>query len=131
MGIIGVALARNADNAKRILIPFSCLASVDVGDLVYQDSSVDERVNTAVDNTTVAQIIGVVYSKSQPTIANVLVLGVAEGFSGLSRGDRVFLSTSGTPTTTKPASGYLHNLGVAISATDFLIIPNNIRVKLT
>jgi len=131
MGIIGVALARNAENAQRILIPFGCDVSVQVGDFVYQHATTPEWAVTAPDNTLVSQVIGVVYAKPQPQIANVLVLGIAEGFSGLTTGARVFLSATGTPTNTRPTSGYVHNLGVAVSSTDFLLIPNNIRVKLT
>jgi hypothetical protein len=131
MGIIGVALARNADNAKRILIPFGCDVTVAVGDFVYQDSATDEWVKTATNNTLVSQVIGVVYAKPQAQIASVLILGIAEGFSGLITGSRVFLSPTGTPTNTRPTSGFVHNLGVAVSETDFLLIPNNIRVKLT
>ena len=131
MAIIGVALARNAENAQRILIPFACSVSAAIGDLVYQNPSVNESVIVAADNTQIQQIIGVIYAKPQPTIASVLILGIAEGFSSFTVGGRVFLSATGTPTTTRPSAGFLHNLGVAISPSEFLIVPNNIRVKLT
>lgn len=130
MAVIGVALARNADNAKRIILSFSCANTVAVGDLVYQDTTNDSFVITATNNTEVSQIIGVVYSKSTPFDANVMIIGVFDGFSGLSAGARIFLGANGLPTITKPTTGYVHNLGVAISATEALIIPNNIRVKL-
>lgn len=132
MAIIQVALARNAENAQRVLIEFSCLSSVAINDLVYMDSSNPETVITATGHTHLNQIIGVVFSKPQTTIARVLVLGLASGFSSFTVGGRVFLSETGVPTTTRPTTspGYLHNLGVAVSSTDFLFIPNNIRVKL-
>lgn len=131
MAIIGVALARNADTAQRIVINFQCDAGANVGDFVYQSSAADNKVTSITDNTLVNQTIGIIDSKPQATVASVLILGSKDGFSGLTRGDRIFISTSGTATTTKPTTGYLHNIGVALSATEILFIPNNIRTKLT
>ena len=130
MGVISAALAVNAQESERVVIPFNCDVSASVGDLVYQDPSNDEKVIVLTDNTTVYQCIGIILTKSAATTANVLVLGLYEGYAGLSRGNPIFLSTSGTITTTKPASGYLHRLGVAVSSTKVLMIPNNVRTKL-
>lgn len=129
MAIIGVALANNANNAERILLSFSCYSSLAPGDLVYQDNAVDEFVIKAESNALVNQVIGICYSKPSPNTARVLILGVYEGYSGLTTGARGFVSVTGTITHTLPSSGYRHNLGIAVSSTGFLFIPNNIRVK--
>lgn len=130
MAIIGVALAKNADTATRIVIPFSCDSSLAVGDLVFESSSVDKKVEKAVDNFGVPQVFGICVEKPDTTTAKILILGIATGFTGLTRGGRIFLSATGSLTTTKPSTGYLHNLGVAVSSTEVMFIPNNIRVNL-
>lgn len=128
MAIIGVSLARNADTALRVVIGFACQAGLVTGDLVYQSSVDDKSVIKVPDNTLVAQTIGVCLEKPTTTTCKILVLGVVDGQTGLTKGGRIFLSTTGTLTTTKPATGYLHNLGVAVSATEALFIPNNVRL---
>lgn len=130
MAIIGVALARNAETARKVLYRFQCETSANVGDFVYQDPLVDEKVIANTDNQSVYQTIGVIDSKPDSQIAEVMLLGVRGGYSGLTRGAKVFLSSSGGATTTKPTSGYLHILGVAISSEDILLLPNNVRTKL-
>ena len=130
MAIIGVALARNADTARKIIIRFQCDTSANVGDFVYQDPSNDTKVLVNSDNNQTSPTIGVIDSKPDTQIAEVLVLGVKAGFSGLSRGGKVFLSSSGTATNTKPVNGYVHILGVATSSSEMLVIPNSIRTKL-
>lgn len=129
MGIIGVALARQAETAREIVIPFTCEASAAEGDLVYQDPLNDKRVIVATDNTQVPQVFGVIKEKSGPTDANVLILGIAGGFSSLTISGRIYLSTTGTITQTIPTTGFVHNLGFAVSETEILFIPNNIRAK--
>ena len=131
MAIIGVSLARNADTAQRVVIEFSCDPSVAVNDVVYQSSAADETVLRFTNNTEVSQAIGVCIEKINATTCKVLVLGVVPGFTGLTRGGRIFLTDTGTLSNVKPSAGYLHNLGVAISATEILFIPNNIRVMQT
>lgn len=130
MAIIGVALARNAETARKVILRFQCESSANVGDLVYQDTSNDAKVLVNTNNSLVQQTIGIIDSKPDAQLAEVMILGVKSGYSGLTRGGRVFLSTSGSVTTTMPTSGYLHNIGVAISESDILFIPNNIRTKL-
>lgn len=128
MAIIGVALARKAETAKEIVIPFDCEASASINDLVYQDPANDKKVLVNTDNTLVYQTIGIIKEKPSPTSANVLILGIFDGFTGLTRSTKVFLQTDGTAGQTLPTTGYVHNLGVAVSETEILFIPNNIRV---
>lgn len=129
MGIIGVALARQAETAREIVIPFTCLASAAVGDLVYQDPLNDKSVIVATSNTAQPQVFGVIKEKPGTTDANVLILGIVDGFSALAISGRVYLSTTGTITQTIPTTGFVHNLGFAVSETEVLFIPNNVRAK--
>ena len=128
MGVIGVSLAVNAKTSNRVVDFFDCDASAAVGDLVYQDTTVDQSVIVASNNTTTEPIIGIVFDKSDSTRCRVLFIGVMVGYSGLTRGGKIFLSTLGGVTTTKPATGYMHILGVAVSATEILFLPNNVRI---
>lgn len=129
MAVIGVALAQNATTATRVALNFQCDVSATVGDLVKQSSTVSEKVDVLSTNTDIGPCIGVILEKPQPQIAKVLLLGVKEGFAGLTVGAKVFLSTTGSVTTTKPTTGYLHILGVALASDAVLFIPNNIRTK--
>ena len=128
MAIIGVALARNAQTAKAIVIPFSCEASASIGDLVYPDPSTDLKVLVNTDNQEIEQTIGVILEKPASESANVIVLGIVTGYTSLTRGGKIFLSDSGTITQSPPATGYIQNLGVAVSETDILLQPSNERV---
>jgi hypothetical protein len=128
MAIVGVSLARNADTAQRVVIQFSCDASTAVGNPVYQSSIDDQTVIPVTTNSSVSQVIGVCIEKINATTARILILGIASGYTGLTKGGRIFLSTTGTLSNTRPLTGYIHNLGVAISATEILFVPNNIRV---
>lgn len=129
MGIIGVALAQNAQTAKEIILRFTCEATALPGDLVYQDQSNAKKVLVNTDNALTEQTIGVIKEKPGPTDANVLILGILPGFTGLTISGRIFLGTSGGITQTIPTTGYVHNLGLAVSETEILFIPSNERVK--
>lgn len=128
MSIIGVALARNADTARKVIYSAQCDASLNVGDLVYIDPSTANKVLKATGNTAVNQVIGVVDTKPQATIAEVMLLGVRTGYTGLTVGSKVFLSTSGTVTSTKPSTGHIHVLGFATDTTDVMFIPTGVKV---
>lgn len=128
MAIIGVALARDADTAQRVVIQFACTASTAVNDVVFQSSGADQSVEPFVNNTVSNQALGICIEKINATTCKVLLLGIATGFSGLTRGARIFLSTTGTLSPTKPPTGYLQNLGIATSSTEAMFIPNNIKV---
>lgn len=130
MAIIGVALARNAETARKILIRFQCETTASVGDFVHLDPFNNQKVLVSSDNTSVYQTIGIIETKPDTQLAEVLILGVIGGFTSLARAQSVFLGTSGEATTTKPTTGYLHILGIAVSDTEVLITPNRIRTKL-
>jgi hypothetical protein len=128
MAIIGVALAQNAETARKVIIKFQCLASANVGELVYIDPSNADKVLVQTGNTLANHTIGAIDSKPQATFAEVIVLGVRGGYSGLTIGAKVWLSPSGSVTTTMPTNGYKHPLGMAVSSTEVLFIPTSVKV---
>lgn len=127
---IQIALAQNADNAKRVLLTFNCEASLAIRDLVYLDPTTDNKVLAATDNLNLSPVVGVCYAKAGDTVARILVLGVMNGYTSLTRSGKIFLSETGIVTHSRPTNaGYEHILGVATSETEILFIPNSIRVK--
>ena len=114
--------------ASRVVLTFDCLASVSVKDVVYQDSVTDTFVNESVNNTETQPSIGTVISKPTTTTCNVLILGLEDGYSGLTIGAKVFLGASGGTASSFPASGYIQTLGIAVSATQIYFQPNTTRV---
>ena len=129
---IQIALAANAENARRVLQTFSCESSLNVGDPVYIDPTTANKVLKPGDNLGAEQIIGLVFQKPSPESARVIMLGVTPGFSGLTICGRVFLSTAGAVTQTKPTNnGYLQRVGIAVSETENLVFPDNVKVKMT
>jgi hypothetical protein len=123
------SVANTAQEAKRVVVAFFCDSATAVGDLVYVSPTDNNFVITAIDNVTVQPVIGVVYAKSQPTVCGVLLLGIKTGYTSLTKGAKVFLSTTGTVTQTLPAAGYHHILGVAVSETEILYSMNSVRTK--
>lgn len=110
-------------------ITINCDSSLNVGDLVVQSLSFDNKVEKCVNNTTITPCIGIVVSKDSSTICKIKQTGTYNGFSGLIKGQHVFLSLTGTPTSSIPATGYLQILGTALSATELLISIQILRVK--
>lgn len=122
------APAPGSQSATRVVLQFNCDVSAAVGDVVYQDSLNDQKVIVAVDNTSVQPAIGVIINKIDPTTCEVLILGLYEGFSGLTIGRAVFLSTSGGISSLDPATGYSHKLGVAVAPDTVFFTPTTTRV---
>ena len=125
---VQIALAANADNAKRVLHTFTCESSLALRDPVYFDATTPNKVLKPSDNVTSGIIVGFVYQKPSDTTARVIIVGVLDGFSGLTQGSRVFLSATGGVTQTRPVSGITQCIGVACSSTEILVVPNTTRV---
>lgn len=66
-------------------------------------------------------IFGVVLSKPSPLIAKVAFVGIVSGYSGLTTGSPIFISTSGLPTHTAPTTGMSQEIGKAVSTTEIFI----------
>jgi len=116
-------------SVKKIEITRNCDAGLSIGDFVFESLSIDNYVEKAVDNTSIAPVIGIVISKPTSTSATIVVLGLVGGFSGLTKGKNVFLSTLGEATNVLVTSGYHQVLGYAESATEVFIRPQLMRVK--
>lgn len=120
-----------ADQASRVVLPFNIDPGASIGDIVYQDPLTANAVIVNTDNTQVKPSIGIVIAKPTPTTADVLVLGIYTGFTGLTIGDRIWLGTDGAATTTPPGEGYQQALGIAVAADTVFLMPNNTRVLKT
>lgn len=117
-----------AKTAPKVIL-MACNPSAAVRDLVYQDTSVDMKAIVASNNTATEPVIGIILDKPSSTTANVLILGIVSGYSGLTRGSKLFLGIGGTFTHAAPTSGYVQPLGVALSSTQVLFIPSIHRTK--
>ena len=63
--------------------------------------------------TTGAVVIG--------NVANIQTSGELEGFSGLTINSKVYLQANGTITSTIPTTGFIQQIGIALTATKVLI----------
>ena len=106
-----------------------CLASAQIGDLVVESEVLVDRVDVVGDNTDVRPVFAIIIDKLSDTECVILLLGVIGGFSGLTKGRKIFLSTSGGLTSTPPSTGYMQSLGVAKEASIIDFFPNMQRVK--
>jgi hypothetical protein len=102
-------------------------SAVGVGDVVYQDGSVDDKVAISASSTASSNPpIGVVSEVVDTT--NCIVChsgGIVTGLSGLTRGAKYWLSDVGTTgntlTSTQPSTD-AYFVGVALSATSLLVL---------
>lgn len=113
----------------RVVDTYICDSGANIGDLVFESLTTDNYVEVAVDNESIAPVIGVIISKPSSTQAEVLFLGKVGGFSGLTKGQNVFVSVSGGLTSTLVSTGYHQVMGYATSATEVFIRPQLMRVK--
>ena len=101
------------NSAKSITQIRNCDISALAGDFVMESSSITNGVDVSVNNTDVRPTIGVIIRKLTDTTCEVLFFGTLTGFSGLTKGRKLFLDTDGTITSTAVTSGYLQCLGTA------------------
>lgn len=107
---------------------FDCDPDASMNSLVVADTVTDNKVLSIASNSYSNLVFGAIVSKPSPITCNVLLAGGLDGYSGLSRGQAVFVSLGGLPATTPPVSGGLQSIGIAISATkvSFNFSPNKI-----
>lgn len=116
------------DPERLVIREYECNATLQPGDLVRQSLTTDKKVLKVTDNIQ-GPALGIVMSKPTPTTAKVLIIGIIGGFTGLARGKKVYVSSTGIPTSTQPASNYIQVLGIAISSSEFYLKPEYIRIK--
>src|SRR5574343_1756410 len=66
-------------------------------------------------------IFGVGLIKPSSLQITVLFMGIMAGYSGLTTGAPVFISTTATPTHTPPSTGIVQQIGFAVSQTEIMI----------
>lgn len=117
--------------AQNVVETRSCAVTAEVGDLVVESEVFVDRVDVAVDNVDVRPVFAIIIKKITDTSCQILLLGQVGGFSGLTKGRKVFLSETGGITSIPPTTGYMQSLGVAKedSVVDFR--PNMQRVRRT
>lgn len=109
------------DAISTVKVEFTCDASAAVYDWVIMSQTVTGKVESVVNNNYDDLIVGVICDKPTSTTCNVMMLGRLDGFAGLTPGFRVFVDTGGTPSTSKPPTGAVQVLGLAISTTEMLV----------
>lgn len=111
-------------------VDMECSAGDVVGSFVYQISPVIVSVFT--DNLNAEPCIGVIEEKPDSTHARVVVFGPSSIiFPDVVFNQLVFLGIDGTPTSTKPAGGYLHYLGRGNDTGKIFVNPSLFIVKQT
>jgi hypothetical protein len=114
-----------------VLIDASVLATDDVGDLVYVSGApVGGLFTTTKANPfdkTKMPAVGMVLSKSSPTVAKVILSGVITGlYIGLIPNKVYFVDPSARLSATPPVGGtrYVQQVGVALSSSSFFFNPS-------
>lgn len=106
-----------------------CDAAVAIGDFVYVDPVVVNKVVKNTDNAPDYPTIGAVTLKPTATTCRVRLYGEVTGMSGLTQADYVFLSITGTATSVPPTTDYVQILGYALSSTTMIVNPQILRTR--
>lgn len=103
---------------------FDCSETLQIGDLVRASTTQQDLVEVITSNVYQGLVLGVVIRKPTSTKCEVLILGKAEAVAtDFVFGDVVWVGTDGSLTTTKPATGHLQKMGIALTTTDMILIP--------
>jgi len=122
--IIGLAVQAYASAyLKNSFARFGATAghALSIGDVVCLKDADGYAYKADADNATLRPAVGIVTKAGAAgESVSIMTLGIFGGYSGLTEGAPVYLSgTAGTATQTAP-SGYLQQVGIAISATSYL-----------
>jgi hypothetical protein len=127
-GLAGVVIAE----AKTVISNFNCEATAVVGDVVHVSEFDNNTVITNVDNLHSRPTIGILIEKLSATECKVLTHGKwTQSYLGLEKGKKVFLSVSGSLTTTPPNTGYVQVVGLCYEEDKIFVNPSKERVKRT
>lgn len=99
-----------------------------VGDMVMNSETVDNGVDSVVDNWDDRDVIGIITEKPTTTTCIVMTKGRVEGLSGLTKAQKVYLGADGAFTSTKPTDGYVRVVGHAIDADKVNFDPINTKI---
>jgi len=116
------------EQSESIVSLRNCLVGASIGDLVLESLAIVNGVDTSSDNTDIRPVIGIIISKPTTTTCDVFMLGLLDGFAGLTKGGKVFLETDGSITQTIVSTGYVQTLGIASDTDTINFNPQTIRV---
>lgn len=114
-----VAADQTVSAALEILL--DCDPFLEVGDIVIAHPSTDNFAFPIYSNVYDNLAIGICVDKPSTSTCKIRVGGVYSGYGSLVRGKPVFVGVDGIPTTTKPETGHLQIIGVALTATTISI----------
>lgn len=125
--------ASSVEFAEKIVDIFACASNVQIGDLVRASNLFADTVETVTSNVYSDIVIGFVISKPTATSCEVLFSGKVEdnGITGLTFGKVIWVGLSGQITTTRPTTGHLQKLGVAIKENKIFLLPSLEKVILS
>ena len=110
--------------------PYTCEAIAEIGDLVYISESLPTKVEINLNNTNDQPTIGIILKKVGDTNCIVCFIGkLPITFPGLSIGDKLFLSSTGTISSTVPTTGYIQELGFCYANDKVFLKPIYTRIK--
>ena len=110
---------------------YTCEDFASIGDLVYISESLPTKVEINDDNMSDQPTIGIILKKVGDTNCIVCFIGKlpALTFPGLSIGDKLFLSSTGTISSTVPTTGYIQELGFCYANDKVFLKPIYTRIK--
>jgi hypothetical protein len=127
----GTGTAPVADTAAKVTIIYDCDASAAIGDIVVLSQVTPNKVESLTSNVYTGLAIGQIIAKPSSIRAEVQVLGILTAAGGgFSIGLPVFIDASGVLTTTRPTTGSIQVMGIAISTTDYNLMPGTNKVTL-
>lgn len=100
-----------------------------VGDLVYMDSLVYNKVNVATDNRSPRPIIGMVSSISSSSIVKVILWGKVKINDALPPSSKLYISPIGKLSINIPINEFVQYIGSIINDDEILLAPEPLRVK--
>lgn len=111
---------------------YNCESSTSIGDNVYMNPTISDKVEVATDNRNDNPIVGIVIEKLSSSVAKVLLSGECPlVFSGLDKSKPVFLSATGTLNNSAPATGFIQKMGMCLEDNKIFLNIDYMRVKRT
>lgn len=120
---MGVAVSQEGvQSAPKLVATFDTDVATLPGHFVRVngDNSVT-KISDNLEATIPNGVFGVGFAKPSSTEIDVIFSGIVGGYSGLTAGSPVFISSSGLPTHTPPASGMVQQIGFAIKPTEIFV----------
>lgn len=126
------AVVNEVEFAKKAADTFICDVSAQVGDVVRHTSTPD-TVEVITSNPYTGKAFGTIIEKISDTVCTVQyggkIAGAANGLSGLTPGETIWIGTNGKYTTTVPGSGeHQQAMGFAVKTDTIMLIPDMRKV---